>query len=397
MNRRDFLKGVTATAAIPSIPGVVYAEPVSLATVSAAFSLASAVTGFMTRGSNPKVPLLISIAQAVEALGMKIDGIDHKLDLMLKEIFEIRRLIEDLPYNTNLLGASVSLREPYTAFLELQPHTQVDQPSSSYLRAVAPIRERMRSARIKYLDLVGLRPEPGFEAVIQLALAQDAELILAAEMQRPEMHDLGLTEDIRGTLGTVKAYGEFFEAAMDPNQAGSLTSLKASIAKRVSDQLKQQIKLGRVGPTSAWDTPKPPRSVELKFLLDTGQTRAVCGNDGGPLCIQRGDSFRAGCAEPGHRTYYDLVIDINDSPIASVDSSIDDTLRRPTLYEARSDMVCGNHGVLSSSPPKDSIDKALEILNLDIARYYKIHYAHGVCELARDINARQQRILHDLM
>ena len=402
MKRRDFLKGIASTAAIPSIPGVVYAEPVSLATVSAAFSLASAVTGFMTRSSNPNIPLFISIAQASEALGMKIDGIDHKLDVMLEEIFAIRRLIENLPYDTNLLGASVKLREPYTAFLEFQPDTQIDRPSPSYLRDVPPIRNRMRSARIKYLDLVGSQTEPGFEAVIQLALAQDAELLLAAEMQRPEMHDLGLSEDIRGIVGTLKAYGAFFDAAVDPDRTGSLTSVKASIVKRIENQLEQHIQLG--GSTS-----KTLGNIlyndRVRILCETyrlnchgervgldqrkGRSMLTLVNDGGFILVNGCGSWPPPTT---HHAYFN--VNITGSLIASIGSSIDDTLRRPVLYEIGTDTACRSEEGLRR---KDEIDKAIQDLNHEVVNYYKIHYAHGVCELARDINAAQQRILHDLI
>lgn len=395
MQRRDFLKAVAVAAVIPFLPSVPYAQTVSLTSLSAAFNLSSAVTGFITRGSNPTVPMLISIAQAVEALGIRIDAIDHKLDLMLEQIFEIRRLVQNLPYKTNLLGASVNLREPYTAFLELQPNTQIDRPSRAYLLAIPAIRERMRSARIRYLSLVASRPRPGFEAVIQLALAQDAELILAAEMQRPEMHDLGLAEDIRGTLGTLQAYGKFFDEAVNPIQSGSLTSLKASIIERINNQLQQDMSLGSVGPTS-WGDEVSPRFAKLKVLLDNGQARAICGDDGAPLCLQSGPR-PGGCAEPGYREYYSLMIDIRGTPIASAIPRIEDTLQRPILYETRSDMVCGERRIPTGSRYKDGIDRAIVALNHDIVNYYKIHYAHGICEVARGINATHQRLLRDLI
>lgn len=400
MNRRDFLTRGSAAAVALSSGFFIAPNPAnafSLGAVSAAFSLASGIGGFLSRGSNPTVPLLISLSQAVEALNIKIDAIDQKLDLMLAELFEIRQLVENLPYENQLLGLGIDMREPYSSFLELKPETQVESPSEAYLRAIPGIRDRMRTTRIRYLDLALQHRAPAFEAVLQLALAQDAELILAAEMQRPEMYSLGLEEDIKATLGALEAYAAFFNAAVDPDVPGSITSVKAALALDVGGRLGENVQLAWSAPIDAWGAATTPRAATVREIFGTGSASAMCGDDGGALCLQYGDRFRGGCAEPGFRRHFNTEINVARTAIPQTVADVNDTLGYPYLHEVSSDLQCGTLGEISGIEALTKIQRSANDINAAIVRYYKVHYAHGVCELAQEINSRQQRILRDLI
>lgn len=410
MDRRGFLKCSSAVAIAAG--GGLFIAPnpanaATLATVSAAFSLASGISGFLSRGSNPTVPLLISLSEAVKALGIGINAIDRKLDVMLSELLDIKERLRNLPCETQLLGRGIDIREPYTAFLELEPEEQVENPSKAYLQAIPEIRNRMRTMRIRYLELAQEGCSPAFEAVLQLALAQDAELILASEMQRPEMHALGLAEDIRGTRDALAAYASFFEAAIDPGTPGSLTAVKAALAQKVNERLGENVQLaprvltsvdGRQGHYS------PERSEKVCNIFEGGSAKVMCGDDGSPTCLGYVPPVRdrspGVCHEPGFRLYFDTTLNIKRIPIPQTVTEIDDALDYPYLHKVSGDLKCGPSG----RPSDLRAERALERLNLaandanaNVVDYYKVHYAHGICALAQSINARHQRVLRDLL
>lgn len=401
MNRREFLMrssaaAVAAGSGVLVAPKAANAEPITLATVSAAFNLASGIAGFLSRDANPTVPLLISLEEAVDALNIKIDAIDRKLDLMLAELFEIRQLVEKLPYENQLLGLGIDMREPYAAFLELKPETQSESPSEAYLRAIPKIRDRMRTTRIRYLDLARQERAPAFEAVLQLALAQDAELILAAEMQRPEMYALGLEEDIKGTLGALEAYASFFDAAVDPETPGSMTAVKAALALDV------ERRLGEIFGRQKWNTGPSTSSISTtRDIFEKGHTMYECGYS------VHYESVPWQLAFPSARSYQEYLTPLEGSPykvpyygrlnvkrtaIPQTVTDVHDRLGYPYLHEISS-LECGAPLASHLKP----FERSASDVNAAVARYYQVHYAHGVCALAQTINARQQRILRGLL
>ncbi len=439
MNRREFLMCSSAAAAVAAGSGVLVApkaanaEPITLATVSAtlatvsaAFNLASGIAGFLSRDANPTVPWLISLGKAVDALNIKIDAIDHTLDLMLAELFKIRQLVEKLPYENQLLGLGIAMREPYAAFLELKPETQSESPSEAYLRAIPKIRDRMRTTRIRYLDLARQERAPAFEAVLQLALAQDAELILAAEMQRPEMYALGLEEDIKGTLGALEAYASFFDAAVDPETPGSMTAVKAALALDV------ERRLGEIFGRQKWKTGPSTSSISTtRDIFEKGHTMYKCGHSvhyetvPWQLRLPRAISYQDYLEkrnnqanaerelgllntplEPQYKVYspYYGRLNVKRTAIPQTVTDVHDRLGYPYLHEISSPEIssleCGAPLVLASSLLASSLkpfERSASDVNAAVARYYQVHYAHGVCALAQTINARQQRILRGLL
>lgn len=430
MNRREFLMrssaaAVAAGSGVLVAPKAANAEPVTLATVSAAFNLASGIAGFLSRDANPTVPWLISLGEAVDALNIKIDAIDRKLDLMLAELFEIRQLVEKLPYENQLLGLGIAMREPYAAFLELKPETQSESPSEAYLRAIPKIRDRMRTTRIRYLDLARQERAPAFEAVLQLALAQDAELILAAEMQRPEMYALGLEEDIKGTLGALEAYASFFDAAFD-----SMKGVKFNLALDVWKRLETKVHVnGSV--LTAQDIFESEVSVRLnRDLTECTFPGRIIKYIGHPKRNKYKSIYSGADLEdlaPILVNYYlhtvtgYYTLNVERTIIPNDNVNVSDIFNYPYLHEmssvfhkldtkvsiaTKSYHSSGfNRYTCTNKPIKgvlyehryDILERLASDVNAAVARYYKLHYAHGVCALAQTINARQQRILRGLL
>lgn len=398
MKRRDFLAGVGSVIAGSTLPlpwSNRYANAFGLSAISSAFSVISGVSGFLGRGSNPTIPLLISLSETVEALGLKVDAIDEKIDLILAEIFAIRQLVENIPYETQMLGLSIEMREPYKNFLELKPETHMDAPSEAYLRAIPPIRDRMRIARIKYLDVASSKSQNAHEAILQVALAQDSELILALEMQRTEMHQLGLAEDLTATLGALEAYSGFFDAAMNPDDPTSLAGLKNSLAKDVQSRLSEKLLMDRQYLQSAWSDPTPARYALLKEILVGGGETPICSVSGS-LCLQSGNGPN-NCAEPGFVRVLRTNITAQRTVISDAPTDVHDPLGMPYLYDLSGGTTCGSGANASSIQLNSQLVRAVRDLNIATTNFYKIHYAHAVCELAKQINSDQQRFLRSLL
>lgn len=400
MQRREFIQ-LTSAAAILSpfgYPRYASAE-ITLAAVSSGFSLASAVMGFLSRGSDPTVPLLISLSEMVTALGIKIDAIDQKLDLLISELAELRKLTEALPTEVALLDVTLDLREPWNGFVELGGKEPPITPSNHYLNELPRTYRRLQIARRKFMDLSLDRAQPVFDGAVDLALAQDAEITLAEEMLRPEIFDRGQALDLAVHRRALQEYERFFARGLDPNEENSLASLKLrheqEARKLLGLDADEQVDIGA------------PRAGTYLHHLISGERDVVFACSEIINTCQRWHSngrYGGYCAEPGSEDGppFDHRATLRFGRKAVPDSHgvLDDSFGAPFLFEAISKPQCpeSSNGVrFVGGSPSEAEQRRLDLLNRAIINYYRIHYAEEVAALALEFNRKLQADISELI
>lgn len=393
ISRRSLLRNSAATVscavlapfALP-LPSKRAQAAVTLATVSAGFNLAAGLLGFMNRGANPTIPLLISIADAVEALGIKIDAIDNKLDVIVGEIAQLRAEVQQIPYKTNLQEVLGEMREPWDAFVERSRGVNLENPSNTFLNDLRPTLERLQVARRKFIRLSGTGADRSFEGVADLALAQDAEIAIGTEAMRPEMFDRGEEVDATAFRSSLKVYREYFEGALDSSNPNSLPAMKAHY--RV---LAEKILGRKDGEQSAFEKAlrsesSENRSVQCKPYIFT--------------CLQfmnRGQNNEF-CSEPGDRPIQEISqsIPFTYKKSAEVPPSLGrapDELSLPHFFGFAGRGNCENTGRFTHisfvSPEVESaVKQQVADLNQKILPYYRLQYAQEIAVEALEINRR---------
>ncbi|MDB6183058.1 hypothetical protein [Paracoccus fistulariae] len=343
-----------------------------MAIASAAFSVASSLTGYLSRGANPTVPLLISLHQAVEAMGLQIEAIDMKLELILSELAELRQDVLNIPENVQLSDAYYKMREPYTAFLELDPDAHKDEPSDGYLRALPSIFDRLQIARRIFVDVSMSGNRLIADGAPHLALAQDAEILIGADMLRVEMMERGLQIDPQALLGALGEYEAFFRATLDPDVPASFTAIKISLMSQIQEIVAR-----------SWISDD---LIELRETVMCWSTHTSC---------LVADPISGHCYEPGpgirmeHQSFSYSKTGISDSPTV-----FPDEIAHPFIYEVINNNDCP---LALSSIMEASIDRQytstvqqVEALNALIISAYKAQYFEALCRRALDINLRHQ-------
>ena len=385
-SRRNFLK---SAAAIPLVTSLSFAprpaSALALTTVAAGFSLAAGVLGFFGRSSDPTVPLLISLADAVDALGIKIDAIDEKLDILVEELASLRAQVSGLPDEIQLVQLTSMLREPWDAFVEASQGVDPINPSNTYLSRLGPTLQRLQVARRRFMRASVQGAESAFDGLVEIALAQDAEIAISSEMMSPFMFDRGEELDVITYRNALAVYRNYFEKALDPTNPQSIPSMKGHFERRILQAAGRQDD-GTLG--------------ELEQAIRKNQSvkrQLQCT----PLfhhCLQwitNGSGERIYCAEPGDRKGtpfdYNASVDIKQVSSFPVDLGYaQDTLDMPYFVEVGDHSRCPNRGsagtFVSSPPVLTTLRNQIRDINQDIASYYRIHYVHEIALAALEIN-----------
>lgn len=404
IERREFIVGLGALPYLSVFGGIgissaAKAQVAEAAALSSTFSLISGVAGFLSRGTNPTVPILISLAQSLDAMNIKIDGVSEKLDILLEQVSEIRSAVANIPQKTQLLGYMLEMREPWQAFLELNPSANLSNPSSSYLRSIPNIVGRIQTARRLFMSAINGSNEPAFEGVVELALAQDSEINMSLEMLRTEMIDSGMSIDPAAIIQALKYYEEFFSQALDEEKPSSITNVKKILEQKIREYLNRDVTItpdqyraapaiGMIGAEATVDRADIRKRIDA---LNGVTLQAQCGFTG-DICAMPSPS--SGCLEPGWRTYYFVDFRYQRTVLPSEISQLDEQLKFPFLHEVVSDYSCEGRIISERDGARATISRdALQVkeLNLLILRYYRVHYIHSLCDLALSINRRHQK------
>lgn len=385
-SRRNFLKSSVAIPLFPSLAIIPRsANALALTTVAAGFSLASGVIGFFGRSSNPTVPLLISLSDAVDALGIKIDAIDEKLDLLVEELASLRAQVSGLPNEIQLVQLTSMLREPWDAFIEASQGVNTLNPSNTYLSRLGPTLRRLQVARRRFIKASVQRSASAYDGLVEIALAQDAEIAISSEMMSPIMFDRGEELDVVTYRNALAVYRNYFQKALDPKNPQSIPSMKAHFERRILHVAGRQDN-GALG------------EIELAIRNGKSLVRKLQCTPRNNVCRQWfTDGLGNGvyCAEPdtenGIPFSHNAKINIQQvSPFPVELGYAEDTLNMPYFLETGKPTPCpevGSDWTFISSPAiMNTLESQIRDINQDIASYYRIHFAHEIALAALDIN-----------
>ncbi|MEP3443146.1 MAG: twin-arginine translocation signal domain-containing protein [Sulfitobacter sp.] len=393
LNRRTFLKNSAAVSLGGSClsssfifaPRPAHAV-VTMAAVSTSFNLAAGVLGFFNRRSNPTIPLLISISDAVEALGIKIDAIDEKLDVLVAEIAALRADVSQLPFKTNLQEVLGEMREPWDAFVERSRGVDLERPSNTYLNDLRPTLDRLQVARRKFLRLSGSGDQRTYDGVTDLALAQDAEIAIGGETMRPEMFERGLEVDATAFRSALQEYRAYFLGALDESNPNSIPAMKAHY------RLSAERILGRRESSIS--------AFERALREDIAEMRTVQCQPYVFQCLQyfnRGLPSQS-CAEPGERKGAKVTqsVALSYRKAAAVPPSLGrapDELELPHFFAFSTLENCVNDGSyerinVASPEVASAATKQIADLNAVVLSYYQLQYVQEIAVEALNINQR---------
>ena len=416
MTRRELLRLFAATlvsyGALPLPMVTRNAHAATAATIFQAAQIASSVLSFMARAANPTVPLLLSISKTLEAMNIKIDAFDQKLDILLTELLDLRTLVESSPQATVLRLYTHEVREPYNAFIELGPENHAQHPTEKYFTQVDEIYKRQKISRRKFIDAHIIHGRKSFEGAIHVALAQDAELVLGSELLRPECFDIQRNIDLYALLNALREYETFFADSLDHVQPQSIVTLKSQFLRKIAARLAELTIYHDTRPYIDYFDNSTVSLTKDSFrnMLAGGEAYLkckrwlrVCGT---------ASSWNAPMPCPIPIEYSSIGVKFEAAQIVDSVSILEDELKYPFIYTLHADSSCTdgtNVDELTAHKPGSYItefntsgelsQRNTEIaqLNTWISAFYKLHFTHAVCRSALDLNRRHQQMLAELL
>ena len=411
MNRRRFLRLGTSGFALlglcgtPLVPLHVRAEPASSLAAFAAFAkLASAALSYMGRGANPTVPLLLSISRALDALNLKVDAINTKLDLALKDLNQIRENLEITPSMTVNLILIGEVRGHTKNFYELDPLRAT--PTRTYFDYVEHHFRSLRDARAQLTGTVDSTTQTTptssriFDALIDVALAQDSELAMASELLRKEAFEFEKNTEPQWLMNGLRDYEGYFSSALDENRSTSIVAQKTLQRRKANELLNKRVAF-RTGISDPVPIGDPTRrhlapSIESTFrgMIERTSVHRICGSEG-VVCYQKDQSGY--CLEPGDFSYLFSAIQFNRERIIEAIDLTNDQLAYPYFFSVRRSYTeCEIDDVTDLRVNFGHFVKDIDDLNAAILAFYRLHFIEAVARTALELNREHQRIIEEL-
>lgn len=247
ISRRSFLKKSVALASISTV-AILPGQPAKAWVVTAVIAAASLATSLMSRGKKAKAAALVAQAnlQILTSIAQEVGAINIGLQRALKELHEIRSLVEKLPQETvallnhnEMAGLWRRYREKLTAYLDPLNTATTDEEYYSFLK---DLYESYALARSK---LIEVNPETAYDYSIHVAVAQEYEMMMALELVSDEAKNAGISFDLSNVkVALQESYLPFLRSAIDPNKQhsipatikalqGSINGLRAEANKNV--------------------------------------------------------------------------------------------------------------------------------------------------------------------